>query len=742
MTSIASFIKGAAKGINERFNKRKSVMSLAEYLALVNDDPLSQLRNSAKYIADVFDHFGSYQVERPSGKVPRFRIMDGELPESISPVWGQEEALEEIYSIISSFVEQGRVNKLILLHGPNGSAKTSIVNAIVSAMEHYSYLPNGALYRFSWVFPKEKFAHPGIGFGEKKLDIKKDENGSYAHLVGEQIASTLASSIADHPLLLIPKEERNNFIDSLSKSIPPGVTIPNILLNGDLNPIDRQVFDALMFQYGGDWLNVIRHIRVERFYISRQYRKGVATVDPQYTVDARAQQITLDKNIQHLPSALGSLSLFALSGPIPDAHRGILEYNDMLKRPPETFKYLLATSETQSVFIDPLIVNLDTVFIATSNEHHLDEFKKSRDFQSFKGRFELIKVPYLRMVSEEKKIYTCGVLNRLRYKHIGPYIAELTSLWAVLTRLIPPNASELDEELRKKARSLTPLEKALLYDKGEVPERFSGQEAKELRAARESLWEEMMVGPIYEGRFGASPREIQNVLYNAAQNPKFDCLTVLAVVEELRELISDRSVYEFLQIEPQGKYFSHGDFVETIQEIYLERVDNDFSSALGLAGREEYLKLFTTYIKHLRAWIKKERIHDEVTGKDIPPDENFMAETEKKITTKEQAADNLRKEIMSTIAAYSLEHKSAPLEYDKIFPDYLKTLEQYYFNEKRTEISRYLALLQKFIRGDTKTMEEKDKARLEETLSALNKRYGYCRLCALEGIDFLIKKRY
>ena len=66
---------------------------------------------------------------------------------------------------MANFAREGRVNKLILLHGPNGSAKSTFIGCLMRAMEHYSRQPEGALYRFNWVFPTESVAKKGIGFG-------------------------------------------------------------------------------------------------------------------------------------------------------------------------------------------------------------------------------------------------------------------------------------------------------------------------------------------------------------------------------------------------------------------------------------------------------------------------------------------------------------------------------------------------------------------------------------------------
>ena len=48
---------------------------------------------------------------------------------------GHEEIQAEIYRSLSNFVQEGRANRLILMHGPNGSAKSTIAACILRALE-------------------------------------------------------------------------------------------------------------------------------------------------------------------------------------------------------------------------------------------------------------------------------------------------------------------------------------------------------------------------------------------------------------------------------------------------------------------------------------------------------------------------------------------------------------------------------------------------------------------------------
>jgi len=50
---------------------------------------------------------------------------------------------------------------------------------MMRALEHYSTLDEGALYRFHWVFPSSKTLRGSLGFGPKE---QTSSVVSYAHL--------------------------------------------------------------------------------------------------------------------------------------------------------------------------------------------------------------------------------------------------------------------------------------------------------------------------------------------------------------------------------------------------------------------------------------------------------------------------------------------------------------------------------------------------------------------------------
>ena len=142
------------------FKEKNYLLSFEEYLELVATKPKKLLRSSAQYMKDMIDAFGTSDVKIGyEGKYRRFHVFERARGKNRPAIVGQHEAHEHIYKILEQFVRQGRVDKLILLHGPNGSSKSSTAEALAQALEEYSRSDDGAIYRFNWVFPNDKIGH-------------------------------------------------------------------------------------------------------------------------------------------------------------------------------------------------------------------------------------------------------------------------------------------------------------------------------------------------------------------------------------------------------------------------------------------------------------------------------------------------------------------------------------------------------------------------------------------------------
>ncbi len=729
--------------MRDNFARNRRVISFGEYLSLFGTDPAQQLRSAGQYLRDVFDYFGTEPIRTPRGPMIRWRLFDCPWDGGKDALVGQEEVQAAVYRLVSNFAREGRTNRLVLLHGPNGSAKSTFVACLQRGMEHYSTLDEGALYKFTWIFPTQKLTKGGIGFGGGFGPEGAPE--TFAYLEDELIESKIADEMRDHPLLLLPRTKRRELIARRLEAMGRGgFRSADYLLRGDLSHRNRQIFEALLSSYHGDLGKVLRHVQVERFFVSRRYRQAAATVEPQLAVDARSRQLTMDRSLASLPAALQSLTLYEYQGELVDGNRGVIDFADLLKRPLESYKYLLGTVEQGRVSLDVASLELDTVFIGSSNEGYLAAFKEIPEFQSFKGRMELVRVPYLLDYRVEQRIYEAQIRasHAESGKHVAPHVAWVTALWAVLTRMKKPLAEKYGKALSDIVLKLSPLEKAQLYADGITPEGLTTEQQRDLLAGVEKVARESDNYPNYEGRTGASPREMKLVIMNAAQSTRHACLSPFAVFDELEELVRGVTVYEFLKQETlPGGFHENRKFVFEVRDKLIDRIDDEVRTSMGLVDERRYMERFERYAAHASYWVKREKVPNPITGRDEDPDEEMMTDVER-ILQASGRRDEFRREVISKIGAWSIDHPRQKPDYDQIFPRQIAELRESFFEERKKQVRKINEDLLVLLTDGAARMQPDAAAGAAATLATLKSRFGYCDNCAKDAVLALIRKRY
>lgn len=727
--------------LRTEYVEERRVMSFAEYLDLVAAEPKTQLRSAPQWIRDCFRHYGSEEIKFPWGRVRRFKLFDCPWADGRDRLIGQEEVQNQIYRALENFVQEGVANKLILLHGPNGSAKSTIVRCIGRAMQHYSSLADGAVYRFNWIFPSQKISKSGIGFSGTQGDGHA-RGDTYAYLPEDLIDAKLSDELRDHPLFLLPKPERRQLIETVLDVDDDDFVVSDYLNYGRLSHKNKTIYEALLSSYRGDFLKVMRHVQVERFYVEHRYREGFVTVEPQLSVDATERQITADRSVSALPAALQSSSLYEYGGELTCANRGLIEYSDLLKRPMEAFKYLITTVESAAVSLHNATLYLDLAFIGTTNEIHLAAFKEIPEFQSFKGRVELVRVPYLLDFQQEKLIYDAKLREAAATRHLAPHCAYVAALWAVLTRMRKPMADKYPKDVSDLIARLTPLEKADLYADGKPPDSLTSAQSKELISHLQELWTESDTYPNYEGRSGASPRELQVALFNAASSSVYSYVSPLAILDEIETLTKQTSVYEFLKQEAlPGGFHDHRKFIGMVRERLIDVIDDEVRWSMGLVEEAEYQRLFERYITHVMHWTKNEKVRNPTTGRMEEPDESMMRDVEKTLDIGSRA-DEYRQDLIAKIGAWSLDHPKTKPNYSDIFADHFKKLKEAYFEKRKKTVKAGVEELLKFMTGNEKAIGTDGAERAKTTLNNLLEKYDYNENSARDAVMLLVRNRY
>jgi serine protein kinase len=731
-------IERVGQRVSDGYAADRRLLAFGPFLERFFEDPYLPTRGSVQYLRDAIRSYGRHEVPTIGGTTHRWRVFDAEDAGGEGAVVGQEEAQAALVEILEAGAREGRLDRMIVLHGPNGSGKSSLIELLLRGLEGYSHTPEGALYALRWIFPKLPDESAGLGFGGTR---REDDRESYALLRAEEVAGRIVCELQCNPLWVVPDSERAGLVEEALARRPDrrSESFRRFLL-GNLCPKCKWIYEGLLAANRGDWRRVVRHVQVERIYVSRRFRVAAVVTQPQGTPDAHAVQISGGGIGAGLPPFLQSTPLYEVIGDLADANRGLLEFSDFLKRNLEASKYLLQTTERGFVTVGTLLVELDIVFFATVNERHLEAFRQVHEFPSFQGRMHFVRVPYLRQLTKEERVYERICREMARGGHVAPHLPRTLAFFAVLTRMERPSREHYEGRARNLVHDLTPREKAWLYAEGRIPDRLDADDARELRRLLPQIRDEYDVESKYEGRVGASVRDLRAALLRASVRLDQACLRPSVVVEGLADLIRQKETYRFLQAEADGEYHDAEALLRATVEELGGWIVHDVQEAMAVVAQTEYDRRFDLYFQHLTAHVRGEGVRDPLTGRTSPPDEALLESVEKLLPVHGQTAQ-FRSSLVSRIGAWAVDHPAdRPLDFRRVFPDLYRAMTRAFFDARREEVTRVQRHLLLSGSPDFQALPDADRRRAETTLDGLRTRFGYCAVCARDAVDLALRK--
>ena len=343
--------------------------TFAEYFDIVTANPsIAQLAH-----ARVYDMIVSAGVETDERGQPRYRFFADEI-------YGIEHPLNQIVEYFQSAAQRLEVRKrILLLMGPVGGGKSTIVSLLKRGLEEHTRSEAGAVY-----------AIDGCPMHEDPM-----------HLI---------------PDALRPEVEREY----------------GLHIEGDLCPYCR-------WRLENEFDDRPETMPVRRITFSEKHRVGIGTFSPS---DPKSQDIAELVGAIDLATIgeVGSESDprgYRFDGELNIANRGIMEFIEMLKTD-ERFLYVLLTlSQEQNIKTGRFsMIYADEVVISHTNEHEYESFVGNRRSEALQDRIILIKVPYNLQVNDEVRIYKKLLRqSAVRDVHIAPGTLETAATFAVLSRL-------------------------------------------------------------------------------------------------------------------------------------------------------------------------------------------------------------------------------------------------------------------------------------------------------------------
>src|SRR5271165_2089942 len=122
-----------------------------EYLATVRERP-QVTRNAYQRIYDMIISYGTEEYIDNKKRLVRFNFFKDETGGGANAIFGLDIPLMRLVHVLKAASEgYGPERRVILLHGPVGSSKSTIARLLKQGVEHYSRSSDGALFTFDWV---------------------------------------------------------------------------------------------------------------------------------------------------------------------------------------------------------------------------------------------------------------------------------------------------------------------------------------------------------------------------------------------------------------------------------------------------------------------------------------------------------------------------------------------------------------------------------------------------------------
>jgi serine protein kinase len=661
----------------DQFRRKNWFGTFEEYLELVRQNP-KVTRTAYQRLYDMIMSYGVEVVESGREKRKHYRFFDDPHNDGKDAVFGLRNSLDHLVNALESAANgYGIERRVLLLHGPVGSSKSTIARLLKAGLERYSATDDGALYTLGWVSEEDPDNPEVIEW----------------------------CPMNEEPLHLIPHRFRGEVEGQLNagrgESAGGEEAFP-VKITGELDPFCRFTYQQRLKKYDGDWTRVIQDVRVKRLILSEKDRIGIGTFQPKDEKNQDATELTGDINYRKI-AQYGSDSdprAFNFDGEFNIANRGIIEFVEVLKLDVAFLYDLLGASQEHRIKPKKFAqTDIDEVIIGHTNEPEYKRLQSNEFMEALRDRTVKIDIPYVTTLSNEIKIYEKDYNSKtVKGKHIAPHTIEMAAMWAILTRLEEP-----------KHAGLTRLQKLKLYNGKTLPG-FTEENINELRDQA-----------VNEGMLGISPRYVQDKISNAlVAHPDSKSINPFMVLNELESGLKHHSL-----INSDDTKQEYRELLSVVKEEYENIVKNEVQRAIA-ADEDALARLCGNYIDNVKAYTQKEKVKNAFTGQYEEPDERLMRSIEDKIDIPDSRKDDFRREIMNYIGALMIDGKKFDYKSNERL---YKALELKLFEDQKDTI-KLTSLVSNVVDADTQK-------KIDVVKDRLIRNYGYDDESATDVLNYV-----
>lgn len=404
--------KEALRFLETEIGKRETrvVLNFEEYSALIRREPNRVLRSIFQLFYDmvksyVGDGVDEYPNDPESVGFIKYDCSKLLAEGADNPFFADRLFANRFIRQVESLRQGFQQNRMYVYDGPSGCGKSTFLNNLLHTFEAYTNTKEGQIFEMFWEI-------------DEGLFLKDVENPRKL---------TISCPSHDYPILVIPKDYREGF---LNKLWPDG--IPQILKEKDYEwlfkeevcTICKSIFESSLEKLGsiGKVLDMVR-ARVYKF--DRRVGEGISIFNPgdKFVWGAPGAMssgnhlfFTDQKTQEDLALIFGANAVKYVFSPLAKTNNGIYVLMDIKLHNEERLRELHNVISEGVHKVDGIEERINSFFLALMNP----EDKKTLDsMESLKGRIKSNKIPFVLESAAEVNIYR-SVLGQQVDKYFLP----------------------------------------------------------------------------------------------------------------------------------------------------------------------------------------------------------------------------------------------------------------------------------------------------------------------------------
>ncbi len=722
--------------------EQRPPISFDEFLAKVTEEPSAFVRNIFQVFHDLIkSHITEGLDEYPDD------------PESIhyayydfarlfvdgvdNPFFADRLFANRLVNLVEALNRGAQQNKIYIFEGPHGCGKSTFLNNLLLKFEQFVNTEEGALYETVWRLNRGDLGGGGNDAEQvlERLSYLLDQAPGNADEVASKVKAEAVRRSGewlevpcpshDHPLLMVPKNFRRQFLDDLFGNTEFKWRLftekeYEWVFRDSACTICSSLYQTLLGRLRSP-ARVLQMVYARPFQFNRRLSEGVSVFNPG---DKPMKKNILSNSI--LQSRLNDLFRDSnlvryLYSRFAKTNNGIYALMDVKAHNVERLIELHNIISEGVHKVDDVEEHVNSLFLALMNP---EDRENIREFQSFSDRIEYIKIPYVLDLKTEVEIYR-NIFGKHIEESFLPRVLHNFARVIISTRLNPKSEAMLEwipdpGKYRLYCDENLQLLKMEIYT-GFIPRWLSEEDVKRLTAKRRRR---IIAESEKEGGHGLTGRDsikLFNEFYSTYARPG-----ELINMSILTSFFTKRHP-EVAEMIPKG-------FVDSLLRMYNYAVLQEVKESLYYFNEEQIARDLQNYLFAIN--FEPGSVETcRYTGERLEISEEFFSSIERRIlgpdtdaarrlsfrkaTQKEYTSQTLTQEIMAA---------GTPITQTTLF-DALH--ERYVHNLKEKVLDPFLEnenfrrAIKDYGREDFKTYDKRIRADVTYLLKNLCTRYRY-----------------